>query len=80
MFSIRILIYEATLITKCYTQHGIRPYNDSVINHIQILLKFHSSTTFFFFGLISVLRPFDIFKVISGAVSYPNHTVPGQAS
>ena len=32
------------------------------------------------FGLVSVLRPFDTFKVISGAVSYPNHTVRGQAS
>ena len=29
------------------------------------------------FDLISVLRPFNTF---SGAVSYPNHTVPGQAS
>ena len=27
------------------------------------------------FGLISVLRPFNTFYVISGAVSYPNHTV-----
>ena len=32
------------------------------------------------FKLISVLRPFNTFLVISGAVSYPNHTVPGQAS
>ena len=32
------------------------------------------------FGLISVLQPFNILQVISGAVSYPNHTVPGQAS
>ena len=32
------------------------------------------------FDLISVLRPFNTFEVISGAVSYPNHIVPGQAS
>ena len=32
------------------------------------------------FGLISVLRHFNTFQVISSAVSYPNHTVPGQAS
>ena len=32
-----------------------------------------------FFGLISVLRPVNTFYVISGVVSYPNHTVPGQA-
>ena len=31
-------------------------------------------------GLISVLRPFNTFWVILGAVSYPNHTVPGQVS
>ena len=29
---------------------------------------------------IGVLRPFDTFHVISGAISYPIHTVPGQAS
>ena len=33
-----------------------------------------------FVCLIFVLQPFDTFEVISGAVSYPNHTVPGQAS
>ena len=33
-----------------------------------------------FFGLISVLRPFNTFEVISSAVSYPSHTVPVQAS
>ena len=32
------------------------------------------------FGLISVLRPLNTFEVFSGAVSYPNHTVPGQVS
>ena len=26
------------------------------------------------------LRPFDTFQVISGAVSYPIYTIPGQAS
>ena len=34
----------------------------------------------YLFIFISVLRPSNIFEVISGAVSYPNHTVPGQAS
>ena len=40
----------------------------------------HDKLTKRFFGLISVLRPFNTFKIISGVVSYPNHTVPGQAS
>ena len=29
---------------------------------------------------VDVLRSFDTFQVISGTISYPIHTVPGQAS
>ena len=32
------------------------------------------------FGLMSVLWPFNTVSEISNAVSYPNHTVSGQAS
>ena len=28
-------LYEAALLTKCYTQHALRPYIDSEINHIR---------------------------------------------
>ena len=31
-------------------------------------------------GFISILWPFNTFYVISGVVSYSNHTVPGQVS
>ena len=32
-------LYEAALLTKCYTQHALRPYIDSKINHIKHLIK-----------------------------------------
>ena len=35
-------LYEAALLTRCYTQHALRPYIDSEINHIRHSSKFHS--------------------------------------
>ena len=32
-------LYEAALLTRCYTQHGLRPYTDSEINHITHFIK-----------------------------------------
>ena len=32
-------MYEAALLTRCYTQHALRPYIDSEINHIRHLIK-----------------------------------------
>ena len=32
-------LYEAALLTRCYTQHALRPYFDSVINHIRHFIK-----------------------------------------
>ena len=32
-------MYEAALITRCYTQHALRPYIDSEINHIRHFIK-----------------------------------------
>ena len=29
------VLYEAALLTRCYTQHALRPYIDSEINHIR---------------------------------------------
>ena len=28
-------LYDAALLTRCYTQHALRPYKDSKINHIR---------------------------------------------
>ena len=35
-------LYEAALLTRCYTQHALCPYIDSEINHITHSSKFHS--------------------------------------
>ena len=32
-------LYEAALLTRCYTQHALRPYIDSEINHIRHFIK-----------------------------------------
>ena len=32
-------LYDAALLTRCYTQHALRPVIDSKINHISILSK-----------------------------------------
>ena len=32
-------LYEAALLTRCYTQHDLRPYIDSEINHIRHFIK-----------------------------------------
>ena len=36
-------LYHTALLTRCYTQHALRPYIDSEINHIRLLSKYHSS-------------------------------------
>ena len=32
-------LYDAALLTRCYTQHVLRPYNDSEINHKRHFIK-----------------------------------------
>ena len=32
-------LYEAALLTRCYTQHSLRPNIDSEINHIRRFIK-----------------------------------------
>ena len=32
-------LYEAALLTRCYTQHALRPYINSEINHIRHFIK-----------------------------------------
>ena len=32
-------LYEAALLTRCYTQHALRSYIDSEINHIRHFIK-----------------------------------------
>ena len=37
-------LYDAAILTRCYTQHALRPYIDSEINHIRHFIKFNMST------------------------------------
>ena len=32
-------LYEAALLTRCYTEHALPPYIDSEINHIRHFIK-----------------------------------------
>ena len=32
-------LYDAALLTRCYTQHALRPVIDSKINHIRLFIK-----------------------------------------
>ena len=32
-------LYGAAILTRCYTQHALRPYIDSEINHIKHFIK-----------------------------------------
>ena len=32
-------LYDAAILTRCYTQHAFRPYIDSEINHIRHFIK-----------------------------------------
>ena len=32
-------LYDATLLTKCYTKHALPPYIDSEMNHIRYFIK-----------------------------------------
>ena len=43
-------LYEAALLTRCYTQHALRPYIDTEINHIRLFIKIP------FISLIKVLN------------------------
>ena len=46
-------LYDAAILTRCYTQHALRPYIDSEINHIRHFIKIQWSTR----GLNSLTYP-----------------------
>ena len=33
------LLYDAAILSRCYTQHALRPYIESKINHIRHFIK-----------------------------------------
>ena len=34
-------LYDAPILTRCYTQHALQPFIDSKINHIRHFIKIH---------------------------------------
>ena len=65
-------LYEAALLTRCYTQHALRPYIDSEINHIR-----HSIKIPFINNIIEFIDLPSIFRdnnVISAIPSYFENT------
>ena len=39
LYDIAQQLYDAALLTRCYTQHALQPYIDSKINHIRHFIK-----------------------------------------
>ena len=65
-------LYEAALLTKCYTQHALRPYIDSEINHIRHFIKIpFINKGIEFIDLPSIFRDNN---VISAITSYFENT------
>ena len=65
-------LYEAALLTRCYTQHALHPYIDSEINHIKHFIKIpFINKGIEFIDLPSIFR--DI-NVISAIPSYFENT------
>ena len=64
-------LYEAALLTRCYTQHALRPYIDSEINHIRHFIKIpFINKGIEFIDLPSIFRDNN---VISAIPSYSNN-------
>ena len=58
--------YEATLLTRYYTPHALRPYIDSKINHIRHFIKIpFVNKDFEFIDLLSIFRDNNIVQSIS---------------
>ena len=65
-------LYEAALLTKCYTKHALRPYIDSEIKHIRHFIKIpFINKGIEFIDLLSIFRDNN---VISTLPSYFENT------
>ena len=50
-------LYDAALLTQCYTQHALRPYIDSKINHIRCFIKIQFvNKVIEFINLLSIFK------------------------
>ena len=61
-------LYDAAILTRCYTQHALGPYIDSEINHIRHFIKIQ----FFNKGIEFINLP-SIFKDKSVISSIPTY-------
>ena len=66
-------LYDAALLTRCYTQHALRPVIDSKINHIRHFIKI----PFINKGMDFIDLP-SIFRDKSVQSSIPNYNHPYQ--
>ena len=58
-------LYEAALLTRCYTQHALGPYIDSEINHFRHFIKIpFISKGIEFIGLLSIFRDNNVISAI----------------
>ena len=64
-------MYEAALLTKCYTQHALRPYIDTEINRIRhfIIIPFINKDIEFI-DLRSIFRDNDVASAIPSYFEY----------
>ena len=61
-------LYDAALLTRCYTQHALRPVSDTKINHLRHFIK----TPFINKGMDFIDLP-SIFRDKSVQSSIPNY-------
>ena len=64
-------MYEAALLTRCYTQHALRPFIDSEINHQRHFIKI----PFINKGMDFIELP-SIFQVTSSIPDYFQNSEP----
>ena len=58
-------LYDAAILTRCYTQHALWPYIDSEINHIRHFIKIHfDNKRIEFINLPSILKTNSVFSSI----------------
>ena len=63
-------LYEAAILTRCYTQHALRPYIDSEINHIRHFIKIpFINKGIEFIDLHSIFRDNNIISAIPADIS-----------
>ena len=54
-------LYHTALLNRCYTQHGVRPYIDSEINHIRHFIKIpFINKGFDFIDLPNIFRDYTV--------------------